>query len=475
MTEVVKNKKKKILLIGDDVRFQSGIANSLRTIVLGTAHKYDYAIIGASINHPEKGRRLDLSDATNKEANINNANVILYPFDGYGSPDFIRYLIKEEKPDMLVMMTDPRYYIHLFQMENEIRKHIPITYISVWDGGGGSPLFNRPYYRSCDGLLCHSKQTVAITKVVLGEYAEDKIIKYFPLFADHNIFKPIDKNDEQIKNLKKELFKNKEYDFVLYFNSRNIRRKQIPDTMVAFRLFLDSLPKEQADRCCFVLHTQPVDENGTDLFVVRETLFGERMGQVIFDEKVSDLNRMNLLYNVADCTVLVSSNEGWGLSTTESVMAGTMIIVNVTGGLQDQVRFEDRNGDWVEFDEKFTTNNLGRYKNHGEWGIAVFPTSTSWQGSIPTPYVPDDRVDFRDVTKAIMQVYEMTPEERKRRGLKGREWMMSDEAMMSAESMSKNFINGVEEVFGKWEPRESYNIIPATHQPFKYLENPVSI
>ena len=33
------------------------------------------------------------------------------------------------------------------------------------------------------------------------------------------------------------------------------------------------------------------------------------------------------------------SNEGFGLGTCESLMAGTPIIVNVTGGLQDQCGF----------------------------------------------------------------------------------------------------------------------------------------
>ena len=42
---------------------------------------------------------------------------------------------------------------------------------------------------------------------------------------------------------------------------------------------------------------------------------------------------MNLMYNMADVTVGISSNEGFGLSTAESLMAGTPIIVNVTGGL----------------------------------------------------------------------------------------------------------------------------------------------
>lgn len=466
--------KKKILLIGDDIRFHSGVAGILRSLVIGTSNVFDYAIIAASINHPDKGKKLDLSQPTNAEAGITNANVVLYPCDGYGNPDLIRYLIKEEKPDMLVMMTDPRYYIHLFQMENEIRKKIPISYLSIWDAGGGSPLFNKSYYRSCDGLFCISKQTEAITNVVLGEYRNDKIVRYLPHGINHRHFLPLEKNNPDVLAVKKELFGSKEYDFVLFFNSRNIRRKQIPDTLVAFRLFLDKLSKEKADKCCFVLHTQPVDDNGTDLYAVREALFGARQNQIIFDDKISDIKRMNALYNMADCTVLLSSNEGWGLSATESVMAGTMIVVSVTGGLQDQLRFEDDNGNWITFDDKFTTNNLGKYKKHGQWGIGVFPTSTSWQGSVPTPYVPDDRIDFRDAAEAFMKIYDMPYEERKEHGLKGREWMCSDEAKMTADMMSQNFIDDVDSVFNNFKPREKYNIINAVKQPLKYLEYPVS-
>jgi glycosyltransferase involved in cell wall biosynthesis len=55
---------------------------------------------------------------------------------------------------------------------------------------------------------------------------------------------------------------------------------------------------------------------------------------------------MNYLYNLADITVLPSNAEGWGLALTESMMAGTMIMATVTGGMQDQMRFEDENGNW---------------------------------------------------------------------------------------------------------------------------------
>ncbi len=471
---IPKNERKKILLIGDDLRFHSGVAGILRSTVIGTAHLFNYIVIGAAIKHPEEGQRLDLSIATNQEAGLTDSEVVLYPCNGYGTTELIRHLIQTEKPDALMMMTDPRYYTHLFQIENEIRKTMPIIYLNIWDGGGGSPMYNQAFYRSCDALLCISKQTEAVTKVALGQYKKDKIIKYTPHGINTKQFKPLDKNSKEINELKKELFGNKQYDFVLYFNSRNIRRKQIPDTMVAFRLFLDSLPKEQADKCVFLLHTQAIDDNGTDLLAVREALFGERLDQVVIDDKISDINRMNLLYNLADTTILLSSNEGWGLSTTESVMAGTMIIVNVTGGMQDQLRFEDENGDWIKHDEKFTTNNLGHYKKCGVWGIPVFPTSTSWQGSVQTPYVPDDRIDFRDATKAITEVYNLSVEERRERALKGREWMITDEARMSSDSMCDGIADAISDTIATFKPRKRFEVINVNKVPLKYIEYPVS-
>jgi hypothetical protein len=49
----------------------------------------------------------------------------LYPVDGYGDPDLIRQLIDIEKPDAIMLITDPRYFEWLFMIENEIRKTNP--------------------------------------------------------------------------------------------------------------------------------------------------------------------------------------------------------------------------------------------------------------------------------------------------------------------------------------------------------------
>jgi hypothetical protein len=109
-------------------------------------------------------------------------------------PDILRQLIAIEKPDAIMLITDPRYFIWLFAMENEIRKNIPITYLNIWDDYP-APMYNKPYYESCDLLMGISKQTVNINKLVLGDKAKNKIIRYVPHGLNHEIFKPLEKDN----------------------------------------------------------------------------------------------------------------------------------------------------------------------------------------------------------------------------------------------------------------------------------------
>ena len=461
------NKRKKILLICDDIRVHSGVATVAKEMVLHTSQHFNWVQIAGAIKHPDKGKKFDLSPDTNKQSGLEDSSVMLYPVDGYGSPDLLREIIKLEKPDALFIITDPRYFTWLFQMENEIRKTMPIIYLNIWDDYP-APLYNKAYYESCDALLGISKQTVNINKIVLGDKAKDKTIKYVPHGLNTKIYFPIDRNSEEANQLRKKIFGDKEVDFLMFFNSRNIRRKQIPDAMMAFRIFLDTLPKEKADKCAFLLHTEVVSEHGTDLEAVRELLFEEKYpNAILFSTSKISSQELNLLYNLSDVQILLTSNEGWGLTLTEAMLSGTPFIANVTGGMQDQMRFEYgmdegpgvKKGEWIDFDEDFPSNHLGTYKQHGEWAFPVFPASRSLQGSPVTPYIWDDRCTAEDAAKQIRKVYNLSPEERDERGKKGRDWALSDEAGFTAVKMSNRIIEAVDELFDTWEPREKFELI----------------
>ena len=465
--------RKKILLLCDDIRMHSGIATMAREIVLGTCHRFNWLQIGAAISHPEAGKRFDLSKNLSEQIDVDDPWVHVIPWNGYGDVPTVRNLIKHEKPDGIFIFTDPRYWTWLFDIEREIRKHIPIMYLNIWDDYP-APLYNREYYNSCDLLMGISKQTVNINKLVLGDLAKDKVIKYVPHGINSKHFFKIDKsytNYDKYKEFRDSIYPNKDIEFTVYFNSRNIRRKSPSDLIAGYRLFCDNIGKERARKCALILHTNPIDKNGTDLVKVKEALCDPDYVNVYFSKQKLTTEQMNWMYNLADLTVLPSSNEGWGLSLTESMMAETMIAANVTGGMQDQMRFVDNKGKWIDFDADFPSNHRGTYKECGEWALPIFPTNRSVVGSVPTPYIFDDRCNFEDIAKAIETAYNFGPEERSRRGKLAREWVTSDEAQMTAANMCINVIESVEECMEKFTPRPDFDFIKVEEVKRDYVEH----
>ena len=142
----------------------------------------------------------------------------------------------------------------------------------------------------------------------------------------------------------------------------------------------------------------------------------------------------------------------------EGLMAGNMIIAPVQGGMQDQMRFEDENGDWINFSSEHPTNSNGRYKKHGEWAIPMFGKTRSLKGSPQTPYIYSTQVDIEDAGLALLSCYNLGREEIQRRGFKGREWLQSEEARMTASSMGQNFIDNINILFENWKPIKRFTV-----------------
>ena len=430
---IPKEQRKNILLLTDDIRLPSGVGHIGKEIVLNSSHHYNWYNVGGAQNHPDQGKRFDISQDGNTFHGITDASIFIQPNNGYGDPDLIRKLIKEFSIDAIFLITDPRYFTWLFQIENEIRKHIPIIYLNIWDDYP-APMYNKEFYESCDALFGISKQTVNINKLVLGKKADSKIIKYIPHGLDSKTFYPISKEDSNYKDY--QIFKNsilkEEQDFVLFFNSRNIRRKQIPDTLVAWKYFYDQLPKEKQDKVKFILHTEIVSEHGTDLMAIKNYLFGEDDKSIFFStSKISP----------------------------EALLTGTPIIANVTGGMQDQMRFVDEDGNWFIPDAKIPSNHTGRYKEHGKWAFPVFPTNRSIQGSPQTPYIWDDRCRSEDAADQIMKLYNMSKEERQSCGMEGYKWATGEEAGFTSKLMTKRVIEGVDKTFENFTPRPKFEFI----------------
>ena len=454
--------KKKILLLSDDLRMASGIATMSKELVMGTVDKYGWFQVGAAINHPDQGKILDVSQDVRNRTGVEDANVKILAWNGYGNADLIRQLINSEQPDAILHFTDPRYWIWLYEMEHELRQNVPILFYAIWDDLP-DPLYNRNYYESCDWIGCISRQTYGIIKRLSAldnektwRPKEDWQVSYVPHGIDYDMFKPADVPTE----FKNEILKGGDYDFVFYWSNRNIRRKQPADVIYSFKLFCDSIGEEKAKKVALLMHTQPVDENGTDLPAVIKAVAPNC--NIIFSDKRRVQEELNLIYNIADCTINIANNEGFGLATAESVMAGTPIIVNVTGGLQDQIGFK-KDGKLLTHDDYVEIGSLHKWRDWegkveaGEWAIPVWSRAQSLAGSVPTPYIWDDRVDVVEVSEAMLKMYNTPKEERVAAGLKGRETFIN-EMGLSHKNMCNTLVEGIEGTFQNWKPRKRFEV-----------------
>ena len=448
--------KKKILLLSDDLRMHSGIATVSKDIVMETLNEYDWVQIAGAIKHPDKGKVFDMS-AGLEDFGIKDGYLKVYPTDGYGDGPLLREVMKLEKPDAILHYTDPRFWIWLYKMEAEIRRNIPIFYYNIWDDLP-DPQYNELYYRSSDLLMSISKQTYGINNRLLPDY-EDWQTTYVPHGISQRRFKKVEDNDTDMLAFN-DKFGLADKKFRVLYSNRNIRRKMPGDVVLAYKYFVDNLPEEEKDDCVLIFHCQPSDPNGTDLPRVCRHLIPDY--NVVFTYDVNgqafDDKLMNLLFNSADVYVNMASNEGFGLGSAEALTVGTPIIVNMTGGLQDQCGLKDGDGNLLTPDDyiELGSNHRGKYKTHGEWVKPVYPASISLQGSPPTPYIWDDRCNPEDVAVNLREFYDMGREERKRLGALGTKFCRENQ--MTATAMGENFIKSMNTAFENWKPRIRYTM-----------------
>ena len=473
---IPRDKRKKILMLSDDIRTHSGVGNMAKEIIINSAHYFNWVNLGGAVNHPNKGQGFDISDDTNKITGLTDSDIKIIAADGYGNPEMLRAIIAQEKPDAIVHFTDPRYWIWLYQMENEIRQQCPLIFYTIWDDLP-YPMWNREFYRSDDMLLCISKQTKNLVENVLRDHKkEDWAVKYVPHGIDEKKFFPII-NDLEFEVFKENMLGLEEYDFVVLWNSRNIRRKNASDIILTWRTFLDQLPVEQAKRCLLLMHTDPIDDNGTDLPAVVDSLCNPKIHKVKFDAKKWSEKELNYLYNCSDAHMFFTDNEGWGLGLTESLTAGRMIIAPVQGGMQDQMRFEDENGDWINFSTEHPSNADGKYKKCGEWAMPIFPKTRSIKGSPLTPYIFATQCSIEDGAIALMKTYKMGPKERQRRGMAGRDWILSEESGFTSKAMGQGFINNIDKLLEEWKPQPRFTVTKVDDStiPNNYNPTPISL
>ena len=405
--------KIKIFTISDHPLSPSGVGTQTKYIIesMLKTGKYQFVSFGGAVKHnnqqPQKTEEWGL-------------DWIIFPVDGYGDPDKVRSLIHQQKPDILWFMTDPRFYGWLWEMENEIRAHIPMIYYHVWDNYP-YPKFNRASYLSNDHIACISKVTYDIVQTVAPEVASS----YIPHAVDEEIFKPSNKQDIQKYKSDRGLT-NK---FVCFWNNRNARRKQSGTVIWWFKDFLD---KVGHDKACLIMHTEVHDQHGQDLEAIIHEL-GLTNGQVLFSRNKVEPKDLAAVYNMADLTINIADAEGFGLGTLESLSCGTPILVNMTGGLQEQVT-DGKN--W--------------------FGRGLQPASKAIIGSQQVPFIYEDRVSREDFLQALTELYEMGPEAREELGQLGRAWTQEKYNFGDFVQKWDDLFTETHNNCGSWESRENY-------------------
>ena len=381
----MQDKKMKILLLSDHALSTSGVGCQSRYLMNGLIDKGCWTVrqFGAALKHT------DYTVQTPRE------DFVIKPIDGFGNPDMLRVALASEKPDVLMLFTDPRFFTWLWAMEDEVHQICPIAYWHVWDNYP-IPKFNYPYYASTDLINCHSHLTYDIVR---QEYPERT--NFIPHALPNDVFFPIPKSE--IKKMKAEMLgSSKANDFVLFWANRNAKRKRPADVIYAWKHFMDKIT--DLDRgATLIMHTDPYDQEGPNLTEVAAQ--AGVLDSVKFSKERIEFDQMNVLHNVADACINIAYAEGFGLATLEAMQVGNPIIAGKTGGLTRQV-----------VDHRDGTEN----------GIALDITLKTVVGSQSVPYIYEDYVSIEDAGEAIFKLYSMNENEIDALGNKAREYVLSE-------------------------------------------------
>jgi glycosyltransferase involved in cell wall biosynthesis len=382
----MERKKYKVLMLADHALSTSGVGTQSRHLINGLLKKggWSFRQFGAAIKHD------------NYNTVVVNEDFIIKPVDGFGNPDMLRVTLATEKPDVLLLFTDPRFFIWVWEMEDEIHQICPIAYWHVWDNRP-TPRFNDSLYESTDLINCHSHLTYEMVKENFPEKTN-----FVPHALPEDLYFPL--GDVAKKSYRRQLLGNEKADhFIAFWMNRNAKRKRPNDVLLSWQKFMQQLEKQGKKDALLIMHTDPHDSEGPNLQQTAEMLGIQE--SVLFSNQRVDFEKINIMHNIADVTLNISFAEGFGLGTLESMQCGTPIIAAKTGGLTRQV-VDHRDG--------------------SENGVALPIATRSLVGSQQVPFIYEDYASVDDAADALLKMYSLNPEERKNLSEKVRSYVTSE-------------------------------------------------
>ena len=401
--------KKTILLLSDHPLSSSGVGTQARWLINGLINtgKWKFKCFGGAVKH-EDYKTLAV-----------NEDFIIKPTDGFGDRNMLRQVLASEKPDVVLLFTDPRFFIWIWEMEDEIHQVCPIAYNHLWDNYPW-PEFNKVLYESTDLINCINWPTYQMVKERFPEKTN-----YIPHAIPQEVYHPLPE-EQQKKNKITLLGSQREDYFTALFVSRNARRKMPSDILVSWKQFMVELKKKYGhSKAALVMHTDPFDPEGPNLHHVVDML--EIKDSIFFSKNRVEFGDMNNLYNACDVVVNRSCNEGFGLSTLEAMMCAKPIIAIKTGGLTRQV-------------ENIETGE--------QYGIGLTPDASSLVGNQMVPFIYEDYITHEALANAFMEMYEWGPEKRKQVGLKALDHARKD---YNIENLVKAWDESLTKLVDTWQ------------------------
>jgi glycosyltransferase involved in cell wall biosynthesis len=313
--------KLKVLAWSDAVVAATGFGTVSRHVLAELHRSGRYHIDQLAINYHG-----EFFDTTKYPYQLSPAR-LLDPADAFGKAQLIRALTRSDY-DILWILNDPDV---VNDSVDELQK------LAAQKKSRGGKAFKTIYYYPVDAAVVPEVARMipfADVPVTYTQFGRQQTLMHFPGLeqklvvighgCDTASFHPLGPQAKQTLRVRHMAIKDPATFLVVNVN-RNLPRKDLPRCILAFREFKKRVPDS-----LLYLHCEP-KEYGTDLIRCCRTL-GVSSRDVLFPEgmRLADggfpVEALNNVYNMADAFLTTTLGEGWGLTMTEAMCAGTPVV-----------------------------------------------------------------------------------------------------------------------------------------------------